>query len=176
MRKIENQAEKKFTVVKYDIKNEEMIEYLTRMATLSNNLTNTVIYHHRQWYFYTQNVYYTEHPNENFKPYQYNAELIDELKECMYEYNQRKAEQNKKQTDFIAFGLDAHFLHEYFKKTGQPDYTNDELSAQVAQQVTRKVSQTFKAFRKALTDYFKNPEKYEACPQLPRYNKKRRSL
>ena len=172
MRKIENQAEKNFTVVKYDIKNEEMIEYLIRMATLSNNLTNTVIYHQRQWYFYTQNVYYTEHPTENFKPYQYNAELIDELKECMYEYNQRKAEQNKKQTDFIAFGLDAHFLHEYFKKTKQPDYTNDELSAQVAQQVTRKVSQTFKAFRKALKDYFKNPEKYKACPQLPRYNKK----
>lgn len=172
MRKIKNQAEKNFTVVKYDIKNEDMIEYLTRMATLSNNLMNTVIYHHRQWYFYTQNVYYTEHPNKNFKPYQYNTELIDELKECMYEYNQRKVEQNKKQTDFIAFGLDAHFLHEYFKKTEQPDYTNDELSAQIAQQVTRKVSQTFKAFRQALRDYFKTPEKYETCPQLPRYNKK----
>lgn len=149
-----------------------MLEYLLRMATLGNNLANTVLYHHRQWYFYTQNVYYAEHPKEGFKPYQYDAELIDGLKECMYEYNQRKAEQNKKQVDFIAFGLDAYFLHEYFKKIDQPDYTNIELSSQVVQQITRKVSQTFKAFRQAEKDYFKNPDKYKACPQLPRYNGK----
>ena len=172
MRRIENQAEKNFTVVKYDIKNKEMIEYLTRMAILSNNLTNTVIYHQRQWYFYTQNMYYTEHPNENFKPYQYNAELIDELKECMYEYNQNKIERGKKPNDFIDFGLDAFFLQYYLKKIKQPDYIHDGLSAQIAQQITSKVSQTFKAFRQAKKDYFKHPDKYEACPQLPRYNKK----
>lgn len=149
-----------------------MIEYLTRMAILSNNLTNTVIYHQRQWYFYTQNMYYTEHPNENFKPYQYNAELIDELKECMYEYNQNKIERGKKPNDFIDFGLDAFFLQYYLKKIKQPDYIHDGLSAQIAQQITSKVSQTFKAFRQAKKDYFKHPDKYEACPQLPRYNKK----
>lgn len=164
--------EKNYSVVKYNIKNKEMNEYLTRIAMLGNNLTNTVLYHHRQWYFYTQNVYYTEHPKENFKPYQYDAKLIDSLKECMYEYNQRKAKQNKKQTDFISFGLDAYFLHNYFKKIKQPDYTNDKLSARVVQQITQKVSQTFKSFRQARKDYFKHPEKYKLCPQLPRYNKR----
>lgn len=142
------------------------------MSILSSNLANTVLYHHRQWYFYTQNLYYAEHPKESFKPHQCDAELIDKLKVCMYEYNQRKVNQNKKQTDFITFGLDALFLHEYFKKTSNPDYTNTELSAQVAQQVTRKVSQAFKSFQQSKRAYLKNPERYRTCPQLPKYNKR----
>lgn len=172
MRKIENKSEKNYSVVKYNIKNEEMIEYLKGMAVLGSNLANTVLYHHRQWYFYTQNIYYTEHPKEGFKPYKYNTKLIDELKECMVEYNRRKSMQNKKQADFLSFGLNAHFLHEYFKKVGQPDYTSNKLPAQVAQQITRKVSETFKAFQQAKKDYFKHPGKYNFCPKLPRYNKK----
>ena len=161
-----------YTVVKCNVRNDELNEYLKQMSLLSNNLINTLIYHHRQLYFYTQNVYYTEHPKENFKPYQYNSDLIDELKNYMYEYNQNKIERGKKPNDFITFGLDAFFLQYYLKKIEQPDYIHDGLSAQIAQQITSKVSQTFKAFRQAKKDYFKHPDKYEACPQLPRYNKK----
>ena len=161
-----------YTVVKCNVRNDELNEYLKQMSILSNNLTNTLIYHHRQWYFYTQNVYYTEHPKENFKPYQYNSDLINELKKYMYEYNQNKIKRGKQPNDFIAFGLDAFFVQYYLKKIEQPDYIHDGLSAQIAQQITSKVSQTFKAFRQAKKDYFKHPDKYDACPQLPRYNKK----
>lgn len=146
------------------------------MSILSSNLANTVLYHHRQWYFYTQNLYYAEHPKESFKPHQCDAELIDKLKVCMYEYNQRKVNQNKKQTDFITFGLDALFLHEYFKKTSNPDYTNTELSAQVAQQVTRKVSQAFKSFQQSKRAYLKKSRKIQNLPSVTQIQQKRGSL
>lgn len=171
MREIGKNVKKNFTVVKYIVKNTDMNAYFMRLAILSTNLTNTLLYYHRQWYFYTQNVYYTEHPNESFRPYRYNEEVIDELKRYMYEYNQNKILYGKRPTDFITFGLDAYFLHFYFKKICQSDYTNDDLPAQVAQQVTQKVSQSFKSFKQARKGFFKNPDKYDTCPQLPRYNK-----
>ena len=165
-------TEKNFTVVKYAVKNKEMIDYFTQMAILSNKLTNVNIYHQRQWFFYTQNLYYEQNPKENFKPYKYDSELINSLKDYMIKYNAKQILKGKKEIDFVKFGLDAYFLHSYFKKTNQPDYNHSKLSSQTAQQITSKISQTFKAFRKARIDYFKNPEKYEACPELPRYKKK----
>ena len=164
--------EKNFTVVKCAVKNEEIIEYFTQTALLSNNLTNVNLYHQRQWFFYTQNLYYEQNPKENFKPYKYDSKLIDNLKEYMIKYNAKQILKGKKEIEFIKFGLDAYFLHYYFKEINQVDYNRSELSAQTAQQITSKVSQTFKAFRKARINFFKNPEKYEACPELPRYKKK----
>ena len=164
--------EKNFTVVKYAVKDSAMIEYLTHAALLSNNLTNVNIYHHRQWFFYTQNLYYQENPKEDFKPYKYDSELIQQLKEYMISYNAKRILKGKKEVDFVKFGLDAYFLHYYFKQIDQPDYNHSEISAQMSQQITSKVAQAFKAFVKARIDYFEHPEKYEACPELPRYNKK----
>ena len=158
--------------MKYTVKNKKLIQYFTQLALLSNNLTNVNIYHQRQWFFYTQNLYYEQNPKEDFKPYKYDSELIDELKEYMIKYNTKKILKGKKEVDFIKYGLDAYFLHYYFKKTNQVDYNHSKLSAQTAQQITSKVSQTFKGFRKARIDFFKNPEKYKACPELPRYKKK----
>ena len=164
--------EKNFTVVKYNVKNKELIEYFTQIAFLSNNLTNVNIYHQRQWFFYTENLYYEQNPKEDFKPYKYDSKLIDELKEYMIKYNAKQILKGKKEVDFIKYGLDAYFLHYYFKKTNQVDYNHCGLSAHTTQQITSKVSQTFKGFRKARIDFFKNPEKYEACSELPRYKKK----
>ena len=164
--------EKNFTIVKYTVKNKEMINYFTEIALLSNNLTNVNIYYHRQWFFYTQNLYYQGNPKENFKPYKYDSELIDNLKDYMNTYNAKRILKGKKEIDFVKFGLDAYFLQSYFKSINQPDYTHSGLSAHTAQQITSKVSQTFKGFKKARMDYFKNPKKYEACPELPRYKKK----
>ena len=165
-------TEKNFTVVKYAVKNKEMIDYFTEIALLSNNLTNVNIYHHRQWFFYTQNLYYQENPKENFKPYKYDSKLIDNLKDYMNTYNAKRIIKGKKEIDFVKFGLDAYFLQSYFKQTNQSDYNHIGLSAQTAQQITSKVAQAFKSFVKTRIDYFKNPEKYEACPELPRYKKK----
>ena len=164
--------EKNFTVVKYNVKNKELIEYFTQIAFLSNNLTNVNIYHQRQWFFYTENLYYEQNPKEDFKPYKYDSKLIDELKEYMIKYNAKQILKGKKEVDFIKYGLDLHFLHYYFKETNQVDYNHCGLSAHTTQQITSKVSQTFKGFRKARIDFFKNPEKYESCPELPRYKKK----
>ena len=164
--------EKNFTVVKYAVKNKEIIDYFTEISLLSNNLTNVNIYHHRQWFFYTQNLYYQENPKEDFKPYKYDSELIEELKRYINTYNAKQILKDKKEVDFVKFGLDTYFLHYYFKRTNQVDYNHNGISAQTAQQITSKISQTFKSFRKARIDYFKNPEKYEACPELPRYKKK----
>ena len=164
--------ENNFTVVKYNVKNKEIIEYFTEIAHLSNNLTNVNLYHQRQWFFYTENLYYEQNPKEDFKPYKYDNKLIDDLKEYMIKYNAKQILKGKKEVDFVKFGLDPYFLHYYFKEINQVDYNHSELSAQTAQQITSKVSQTFKGFRKARIDFFKNPEKYEACPELPRYKKK----
>ena len=164
--------EKNFTVVKYVVKNKEMIDYFTKVGLLSNNLANVNIYYHRQWFFYTQNLYYQENPKEDFKPYKYDSKLIDNLKDYMDIYNTKRILNGKTEIDFVKFGLDGYFLQSYFKKINQPDYNHSGLSSQTAQQITSKVSQTFKGFRKARMDYFKNPEKYEACPELPRYKKK----
>ena len=164
--------EKNFTVVKYSVKDKDMIDYLTQAALLSNNLTNVNIYHHRQWFFYTQNLYYQANPKEDFKPYQYDSELIDNLKDYMISYNAKRILKGKKEVDFIKFGLDAYFLQAYFKRINQPDYIHTKISSHTAQQVTSKVAQAFKAFVKARIDYFEHPEKYETCPELPRYNKK----
>ena len=165
-------TDKNFTVVKCVVKNKELIEYFAQIAFLSNNLTNVNLYHQRQWFFYTQNLYYEQNLKEDFKPYKYDSKLIDDLKEYMIKYNAKQILKGKKEVDFIKFGLDPYFLHHYFKETNQIDYNHSELSAQTAQQITSKISQTFKSFRKARIDFFKNPEKYEACPELPRYKKK----
>ena len=122
--------EKNFTVVKYNVKNKEMINYFTQTALLSNNLTNVNIYHQRQWFFYTQNLYYEQNPKEDFKPYKYDSKLIDELKEYMIKYNTKQILKGKKEVDFIKYGLDLHFLHYYFKETNQVDYNHCGLSAQ----------------------------------------------
>ena len=164
--------EKNFTVVKCTIKNKELIQYFTQLALLSNDLTNVNIYHQRQWFFYTQNLYYEQNPKEDFKPYKYDSKLIDKLKEYMIKYNAKQILKGKREVDFIKFGLNSYFLYYYFKEINQMDYNHSKLSAQTAQQITRKVAQTFKSFIKSRIDYFKNPEKYEACPELPRYKKK----
>ena len=164
--------EKNFTVVKYVVKNKDMIDYFTQVSLLSNNLTNVNIYHHRQWFFYTQNLYYQANTKEDFKPYQYDTELIEHLKDYMIKYNTKRILKGKKEVNFIKFGLDAYFLQFYFKQINQPDYIHTEISAQTSQQITNKIAQAFNAFVKARIDYFEHPEKYEACPELPRYHKK----
>ena len=111
-------------------------------------------------------------PKEDFKPYKYDSELIEQLKEYMISYNAKRILKGKKEVDFVKFGLDAYFLHYYFKQIDQPDYNHSEISAQMSQQITSKVAQAFKVFVKARIDYFEHPEKYEDCPELPCYNKK----
>lgn len=163
--------EKNFTVVKYAVKNKELIEYFTQTALLSNKLTNVNIYYQRQWFFYTQNLYYEQNTKEVFKLHKYDSKLINELKEYMIKYNAKQSFKGKKEVDFVKFGLNPYFLHYYFKEINQVDYNHSELSAQTAQQITSKVYQTFNGFKKARIDFFKNPKKYEVCPELPRYKK-----
>ena len=165
-------AEVRHTVVKLNVKNDEFKSYLENMAFASNNLTNVVIYHCRQWFFYTQNLYYIENDIKDVKFHQYDSEKIDELRHYMYIYNQQLLQRNKKPIDFVKFGLDAYFLHYYFKSIKQADYNCETLSSQTSQQITSKVTQTFKAFKKSLFDYFEHKEKYKAKPELPRYKKK----
>lgn len=161
-----------FTIVKYAVKDPDMIDYLTKTAILSNNLINVNIYHHRQWFFYIENQYYKENQKEDFKSYNYDKNLIKQLKHYMIIYNSKRVLRGKKEIDFIKFGLNDYFLQYYFKQTNQPDYNHSEIHSQTAQQITSKVTQTFKSFIKARFDYFKYPEKYKNCPKLPSYNKK----
>lgn len=161
------------TVVKLNIKNDEFKSYLENMAFASNNLTNVVIYYCRQWFFYTQNLYYIENDIKNVKFHQYDSEKIDDLIQHMYIYNQQLLQRNKKPIDFVKYGLDAYFLHYYFKSINQDDYNCKELSSQTSQQIVKKVAQSFKDFKKALFDYFKYKDKYKAKPELPRYKKKK---
>ena len=161
------------TVVKLNVKDDELKSYFENMAFASNNLTNVVIYHCRQWFFYTQNLYYIENDIKDVKVHQYDSEKIDDLRYHMYIYNQKLSQKGKDQIDFVKYGLDAYFLHYYFKSIKQFDYNNKTLSSQTSQQITAKVTQTFKAFKKSLFDYLKHKEKYKAKHELPRYKKKK---
>ena len=161
------------TVVKLNVKNDEFKSYLEKIAFASNNLTNVVIYHCRQWFFYTQNLYYIENDIKDVKFHQYDSEKIDDLRHHMYIYNQQLLQKNKKPIDFIKSGLDAYFLQYYLNFINQNDYKCKDLSAQTSQQIVKKVTQSFKDFRKAFFDYFKHKEKYKAKPELPRYKKKK---
>ena len=42
-----------YTVVKLNVKNNDLKSYFEKMAFASNNLINVVTYHCRQWFFYT---------------------------------------------------------------------------------------------------------------------------
>ena len=162
-----------YTVVKLHVNNNNLKTYFEKMAFTSNNLINVVTYHCRQWFFYTQNLYYIENDIKDVKFYKYDSEKIDDLREHMYIYNQQLLQRNKKPVDFIKYGLDAYFLHYYFKSINQIDYNCKDLSSQTSQQITSKVTQSFKDFKKALFDYIKHREKYKAKPELPRYKKKK---
>lgn len=161
-----------YTVVKLHVNNSEFKSYLENMAFASNNLTNVVIYYCRQWFFYTQNLYYIENDIKDVKFHQYDSEKIDDLRYHMYIYNQQLLQRNKKPIDFIKSDLDAYFLQYYLNNINQSDYKCKDLSSQTSQQIVKKVTQTFKAFKSSLIDYFKHKEKYKAKPELPRYKKK----
>ena len=161
------------TVVKLHVNNDDLKSYFETMAFTSNNLTNVVIYHCRQWFFYTQNLYYMKNDIKDVKFHKYDSEKIDDLRKHMYIYNQQLLQRNKKPIDFIKSGLDAYFLQYYLNFINQSDYKCKDLSAQTSQQIVKKVTQTFKAFRTSLFDYFKHKEKYKAKPELPRYKKKK---
>lgn len=161
------------TVVKLNVKNDKFKSYLKNMAFASNNLTNVVIYHCRQWFFYTENLYYIENDFKDVKFYQYDAEKIDDLRHHMYIYNQKLLQRNKKPIDFVKFGLDAYFLQYYLNFINQNDYKCKDLPSQTSQQIVKKVTQSFKDFKKAFFDYLKHKEKYKAKPELPKYKKKK---
>lgn len=161
------------TVVKLNVKDNEFKSYLEKMAFASNNLTNVVIYYCRQWFFYTENLYYLENNIKNVKFYKYDSKKIDDLKQHMYTYNQQLLQRNKKPINFVKYGLDAYFLHYYFKSINQDEYKCKDLSSQTSQQIVKKITQTFKAFKTCLIDYFKHKDKYKAKPELPKYKKKK---
>lgn len=161
-----------YTVVKLHVNNNDLKLYFEKMAFASNNLINVVIYHCRQWFFYTQNLYYTENNIKNVKFYQYDSEKIDDLEKHMYIYNQKRLQDKKVPIDFIKYGLDEYFLQYYLKFINQSDYKCKDLSSQTAQQIVKKVTQSFKDFKKSLFDYLKHKEKYKAKPELPKYKKK----
>ena len=158
-----------YTVIKLHVNNDDLKTYFEKMAFASNNLINVVTYHCRQWFFYTQNLYYIQNDIKDVKFHQYDSEKIDNLKEHMYIYNQTLLQRNKKPVDFVKYGLDAYFLHYYFKSINQSDYNCKDLSSQTSQQITSKVTQSFKDFKKALFDYIEHKEKYKAKPELPNY-------
>lgn len=162
-----------YTVVKLHVNNNDLKTYFEKTAFASNNLINVVTYHCRQWFFYTQNLYYIENDIKDAKFHQYDSEKIDDLRHHMYIYNQQLLQRNKKPIDFIKSGLDAYFLQYYLNFINQSDYKCKDLSSQTSQQIVKKVTQSFKDFKKAFFDYLKHKEKYKAKPELPRYKKKK---
>lgn len=122
-----------YTVVKLHVNNDDLKSYFEKMALASTNLINVTTYHCRQWFFYTENLYYIENDIKDVKFYKYNSEKIDDLKNHMDIYNQKRIINKKDPTDFIKFGLDAYFLQYYFKSINQIDYKCKDLSAQMSQ-------------------------------------------
>lgn len=66
-------------------------------------------------------------------------------------------------TKFISY----YKLQPIFQNENQFDYR--ALPTNISQQVIRLVNQNFKSFFEALKSYQKNPEKFNAAPQLPKY-------
>ena len=161
-----------YTIVKLHVNNNDLKTYFEKMAFASNNLINVATYHCRQWFFYTQNLYYIKNDIKDVKFYKYDSEKIDDLRKHMYIYNQQLLQRNKKPVDFVKYGLDAYFLQYYLNFINQIDYKCKDLSSQTSQQIVKKVTQSFKDFKKALFDYIEHKEKYKAKPELPNYKEK----
>ena len=99
---------KTFSAMKIDINTKELTEYFNNTGILVNNLTNVCIYINRQWYFYNQNIYYNNNPEkkqENYKPYNYDKKLIDNLLLYIKEYDDKRLKKHikngKLEKDFI---------------------------------------------------------------------------
>ena len=63
--------------------------------------------------------------------------------------------------------LNYYSLQPQFQNFNNPDYR--ALPANVSQQIMKLVNQNFKSFFNALKSYQKNPEKFNATPQIPKY-------
>lgn len=175
---------KTFSTMKIDINTKELTEYFTNTGILANNLTNVCIYINRQWYFYNQNIYYNNNPEkkqENYKPYNYDRKLIDNLLFYIKEYDTKRLKKHinngKSKKDFIKSNfnnkeLSYMFLEYYLKSTDNVDYRHKDLGSHTAQQAVKKVAESFKSYYKSFFDYLKNKDKYSGKPELPKYKKK----
>ena len=175
---------KTFSTMKIDINAKELTEYFNNTGILINNLTNVCIYINRQWYFYNQNIYYNNNPEkkqENYKPYNYDKKLIDNLLLYIKEYDAKRLRKHIKngnpEKDFIKSNfnnkeLSYMFLEYYLKNTDNIDYRHKDLGSHTAQQAVKKVAETFKSYYKSFFDYLKNKDKYSGKPELPKYKKK----
>ena len=175
---------KTFSTIKIDVNKKELTEYFNDTGILVNNLTNVCIYINRQWYFYNQNIYYNDNPekkHENYKPYNYDKKLIDNLLLYIKEYDDKKLKKHikndKSEKDFIKSNfnnkeLSYMFLEYYLKNTDNVDYKHKDLGSHTAQQAVKKVVESFKSYYKSFFDYLKNKDKYSGKPELPKYKKK----
>ncbi len=175
---------KTFSTMKIDINTKELTEYFNNTGILVNNLTNVCIYINRQWYFYNQNIYYNNNPqkkHENYKPYNYDKKIIDNLLLYIKEYDDKRLKKHikngKSEKDFIKSNfnnkeLSYMFLEYYLKNTGNIDYKHKDLGSHTAQQAVKKVAESFKSYYKSFFDYLKNKDKYSGKPELPKYKKK----
>ena len=175
---------KTFSTMKIDINAKELTEYFNNTGILVNNLTNVCIYINRQWHFYNQNIYYNDNPEkkqENYKPYNYDKKLIDNLLLYIKEYDAKRFKKHikngKSEKDFIKSNfnnkeLSYMFLEYYLKNTDNVDYKHKDLGSHTAQQAVKKVAESFKSYYKSFFDYLKNKDKYSGKPELPKYKKK----
>ena len=175
---------KTFSTMKIDINAKELTEYFNNTGILVNNLTNVCIYINRQWHFYNQNIYYNDNPEkkqENYKPYNYDKKLIDNLLLYIKEYDTKRFKKHikngKSEKDFIKSNfnnkeLSYMFLEYYLKNTDNVDYKHKDLGSHTAQQAVKKVAESFKSYYKSFFDYLKNKDKYSGKPELPKYKKK----
>ena len=175
---------KTFSTMKIDINTKELTEYFNNTGILVNNLTNVCIYINRQWYFYNQNIYYNNNPqkkHENYKPYNYDRNLIDNLLLYIKEYDAKrlkkyikngKLKKNFIKSNFNNKELSYMFLEYYLKSTDNIDYKHKDLGSHTAQQTVKKVAESFKSYYKSFFDYLKNKDKYSGKPELPKYKKK----
>jgi transposase, IS605 orfB family len=175
---------KTFSTIKIDVNKKELTEYFNDTGILVNNLTNVCIYINRHWYFYNQNIYYNNNPEkkqENYKPYNYDKKLIDNLLSYIKEYDYKrlkkhikngKLEKNFIKSNFNNKELSYIFLEYYLKNTDNIDYKHKNLGSHTAQQTVKKAVETFKGYYKSFFDYLKNKDKYSGRPELPKYKKK----
>ena len=143
---------KTFSTMKIDINVKELTEYFNNTGILVNNLTNVCIYINRQWYFYNQNIYYNNNlkkKHENYKPYNYDKKLIDNLLLYINEYDAKRLKKHiknsKSEKDFIKSNfnnkeLSYMFLEYYLKNTDNIDYRHKDLGSHTAQQTVKKSS------------------------------------
>lgn len=148
-------------------KTSDLFEYFETTTKAANNLKNATRFRQRQVLTAVEKDPTALTPNEQ--------EIMDEIARCLPLMNSVSCNEDgspkylmpEKGKSFLGY----HFLDRLMRDSRNPDFFNQHLPRQAAQNILKEAVKEMKSFYAALRAYYRDPSKFEGKPQLPGYNK-----